>query len=794
MLPLLGIIKFVNVYMNLVLKVHFSGESGTVRRTPEGLPLTTTADKTLGFISWMGVILQSVIHVFSFKNRREAQEVDMSREVSSAGVLGTLDAASQLSSDSLAASLVVARPFKDIDEEWHRANGDVSVEDFDGQVSHHLISVALMQIWSRVFGLEVDFETKTMQGKKMSDAVAFDSRTKDIFISKKFCRPFWRCPISHAHFTQDNYSVLALAVSSILFDSVPMEWKSKDPKKFDAEKKPSILGAIKSSPLGYKSNAGGSTAPAFRPNSDDIAEAQLFILAIELLIQEMHADQSAKGLNTDIKPSTVLQMFTENFDTHVSKMNAFQSRWVEFENHLQISRRDTSWPMKLTQSSNETAAIVLIEKKITQWNIIRLFNAPRGGSNQLYRRFSAIQRPVIRRCLSFALVYNWGGWGGLGSEVPLTTLVEITDSIGFALKDICQITLDTFPSFIQQLFQRFEAPKSGSKEALEYRGVGELFLNLSSVLQKDQGASIAKLCTEVRDTHNSAAIDYLKHVGNMLRNAPNTWSAMDTYMKPRQKFAAAGDLSQVSLSPSMEGLFKTSRISSTALAVISHQDAAKKLLSEKKIEDTIRTTMENNAEDLMYRFLAIDTADRLNPVDREFLPFSFFSRKELSSSTDRNAFPSYLNKMVYNILNVLNSTQRMPRGDDTNDFIQTCLRTIIQVMFAGACVNLEEAGNQFAKLAKNKLVMDQHDSDSLFARVGHMQECIVVCTGSQLKNFKLQRQRCSKIPSRVCTIQPWSMIHPTEFLSKLSNQLQNSRLTPHQPLKFEHRPCLPSPA
>ena len=134
--------------------------------------------------------------------------------------------------------------------------------------------------------------------------------------------------------------MLALAVSSILFDSVPIEWKSKDPKKFDAEKKPSILGAIKNSPLGYKSNAGSSTAPAFRPNSDDIAEAHSFILAIELLIQEMHADQSAKGLNTDIKPLNVLQMFTDknsagtnNFET-VAKMNAFQSRWAEFEKYL----------------------------------------------------------------------------------------------------------------------------------------------------------------------------------------------------------------------------------------------------------------------------------------------------------------------------------------------------------------------------------------------------------------------------------------------------------------------------
>jgi hypothetical protein len=753
MLPLLGIINFVNVYMNLVLKVHFSSESrtdGIIRRTPEGL--TATADKTRGFIGWMNVILNQVTCVFSSQNSGEVRELYLSQKVSVADVL---DRRVSFSSSSF-----VARPFQDIDEEWYCANGDVSVNDFDKEVSHHLISISLSQIWSRVFGLKVDYQTKTFQGLKLSDAVAFESRTRDIFVSKKFCRPFWRCPISHHHFTHENFFLLALAVSSILFDSVPMDWKSNNHKIFEAEKKPSILGAIKLDPMGYPSNSSSGTASAFRPNSDDIVEAELFVLAIELLIQWMHADRSAKGSNQEIEPTHVFERFTEKqYETNVCLiMKSFHSHAkLDFERYVQTDTPEASWPIKLMQSANKTSAMILIEKKITQWNIIR--------GNQLFQRFSAIQRPVIRRCLMFSLVYNWGGWLGIGSEVSLTTITEIIGSIGSALEEICQMTLDTFPGFIEQICHRFEAPKAGSSQAVEYKEIGNAFLKLYHALQKDQCSSISKICSERTGKQNKASLEYLKDIGDMLQNAPSTWSSIDatpsivTHAKLRfQKSAAARSLI-------VDGSSKSP--AKTTISCISHvAEAAIELLTEKKIEDIIRTTVDDNQEDLMYRFLAINIADRKKPVDSEYVTFSFYSRMELINSTDRDLFPKYLNKMVYNILNVLGSSHRLPRGEDTNDFIHTCLRAIIQIIFAGACVNLDEVSHQFAKRSKNMPVMDQKTSNSLFARIGHLQECFVGLRW--LSNGELESKK-EKI-QQTCVQNLTLVTHPSYKISVRSFQ------------------------
>ena len=81
------------------------------------------------------------------------------------------------------------------------------------------------------------------------------------------------------------------------------------------------------------------------------------------------------------------------------------------------------------------------------------------------------------------------------------------------------------------------------------------------------------------------------------------------------------------------------------------------------------------------------------------------------NSTNRNYFPKYLNHMVYNFLSVLGSVHSIQRGEDTNHAIISCLHTLTQIFFGGACVNKEETHKQFVKLANNKLVLD-HERDS----------------------------------------------------------------------------------
>jgi hypothetical protein len=772
--PLCGLLKFFKCYIDLLSHVHFFNDSGSedlVRRTSEGLPLFTSAAKVSGFITWMGIVLKDVVSVFQRKKVSE---------VAGAGVLSALR--SQVTPDNAAAPLIGAgvsdtsdapgfddaseaavvstgstplmslgslsvisrfkakahsyvhfRPFVDFDNQWYGDNGDISVAEFDNQSHHPIISAALNQMWSTIFGLGVNWETPLMQGLKLGDKLAHDSRSRDIASRTIFCRPHWRCPTSYAHFANENLSVLALAISCVLFDQVPMDWKSKKQEE-------SILGAI----------LVGGFQDQRRPNGSDIDEARNFVLAIELLIQEMcanpklrwHNKKSAAFLaqkssvdihaDVEIKPADVLEMFTENF-VEILGTKSFKESADKFTKHLHKDpeRIELSWPAKLLQSANETSAIVLIEKKITHWNIIRLFRASSSDENSLYNHISVSQAPLIRRCLSFALVYNWGGWGGIGSEVSFKKLKLIVESIGVALADICRIAIESLPSFVQQLFQRYEAPKAGSPQAKECIEVGDLFLKLAATLQQNgtdskQADCIIKLCAKPTDSSGSP-LDYLLHVGETLKKAPKQWSQIEPFAKSIQKTT---DIIKPDESRSGRSGLDHSRTSVTSvmpeLRKISIQDAYKNFLRNGKIQDIVSLTVDTNAEHLIFRFLGIKADDRINPVSDGDLPFSFYSKSSLKNSLERDNFPKFLNRMVYNILNVLGSVHSMQRGEDTNRFIASCLRTLTQVIFCGACVDKNEADKQSGKLAKNKLVLDhERDSESFFARTGHVQECLV---------------------------------------------------------------------
>jgi hypothetical protein len=771
-LPLCGLLKFFKCYMDMLSNVHFFNDSGAedvVRRTSEGVPLFTSSAKVSGFITWMGIVLKDVVRVFQRKKRAS--------EVAGAGVLSALgspvtpddaaapllaagvsdkteepgvDGASEaepvstrpapkLSLGTLAVlskfkakahSYIHARAFADFDKQWYGDNGDISVAEFEEQSHHPLISASLNQIWSKINGLGVNWETPMMQGLKLGDKLAHDSRNKDILSSPKFCRPHWRCPISHPHFVNENLCVLALAVSCVLFDQVPMDWKSGAPPGTD-----SILGAILSE--GYKGQK--------RPNGSDIDEARDFILAIELLIQEMCENPKLRWHNkktpapldekghvdihsVEITPMEVLEMLTENF-VEILGTRSFKESASKFERYLHKDPEsvEMSWPAKLLQSCNETSAIVLIEKKITHWNIIRTFRASFSDGNPIYGHISASQAPVIRRCLSFALVSNWGGWGGLGSEVSLRKMKLIVESVGDALTDICRIAIETLPSFVQQLFQRFEAPKAGSPQAKECNEVGDFFLQLAATLQENstdtnQADRIAKICAKATDSIGSP-LDYLVHVGETLKKAPKQWSQIESFAKSAQKTEAITEPQEKKSDQSS----KTG--SSGAMPVfkkISIQDAYKNFLRNPKIQQIVSSTLETNSQNLLFRFLAIDPENRTSPVSSEDLPFSFYSKSSLKNSLDRNDFPKYLNRMVYNLLSVLESVQSMPRGEETNYFIISCLRSLTQVIFCGACVDKGETEKQFGKLSRNRLVLDhERDSVSFFARIGHVQECLV---------------------------------------------------------------------
>jgi len=88
-LPLCGLLKFIKSYMDLVSQIHFFTDSGSedvVRRTSEGLPLTTSFG-VRGFITWMDAIIKEVILLFP-----------PNLHLASAGALSVSDAAAGVSS------------------------------------------------------------------------------------------------------------------------------------------------------------------------------------------------------------------------------------------------------------------------------------------------------------------------------------------------------------------------------------------------------------------------------------------------------------------------------------------------------------------------------------------------------------------------------------------------------------------------------------------------------------------------------------------------------------------------
>jgi hypothetical protein len=241
--------------------------------------------------------------------------------------------------------------------------------------------------------------------------------------------------------------------------------------------------------------------------------------------------------------------------------------------------------------------------------------------------------------------------------------------------------------------------------------------------ESNQADCIIKICAEEADSTNSP-LDYLMHVGETLQKPPKQWSSIEAYVKSIQNNAAIAERTvSTAKATELHELLKATL--SPEERIVSIQDAYKNYFQNPKIQEIVSSTIETNAEDLMFRFLAINTHDRVNPVRADNLPFSFYSKSSLMNSTNRNQFTKYLNDMVYNILSVLGSIHNMPRGEDTIRFIVSCLCTLTQIVFCGACADKEELNKQCVKLSRNKLVLDQLDSESFFARTGHVQECLV---------------------------------------------------------------------
>jgi hypothetical protein len=145
------------------------------------------------------------------------------------------------------------------------------------------------------------------------------------------------------------------------------------------------------------------------------------------------------------------------------------------------------------------------------------------------------------------------------------------------------------------------------------------------------------------------------------------------------------------------------------------------ILDIAQVKQMIQSTVETNHKELLFRFLGVHEYRSGTSSNGH----CFFGKSSIANSTNRNLFPRQMHKMVYNVICVIGSHSRLPRGEETNSLILSSLKTIVQIIYAGACINLDECKSQLSKLTHCKPVLDQQDSESLFARVSHLQECLV---------------------------------------------------------------------
>jgi hypothetical protein len=727
--PMNGLLKFIKAYIDLAMEVHLFRDidsNDVTRRSLDALHLATDSEGVFGFISWINIILKDVINVFTVNQLKNE--------------IGVSHLQPHLSNDVHETGGEVCdaplKSFENLENDWFRSFGDINPDQFDNQCFHGLMSIVLYEIWAIIYGVEPDFESKKWQSKKMSDKTAFIARKRDIDNLAGFCRPCWITPISFKHFTEPSHFLSVLATSCVLEESVPLDWDE------GYESNASILGAFtKTSGFGYPASCAN-----LRPSADDIKEGLMFERLVELLIQKLHFSSKKDGEFLELSSCDVLAFIMENpGSVHDQLQEFFLEESLMFASCLSKLNLH-SWPNILVRARNYEAAVMLIQRKITHWNIISVFDRSNPSFDDLKLKFSRTQFPIIRRCFVFALVHNWGGWNGLGREIRFSQLNDMLVAVGNVLTDICQISIELFPTFLQRLFTMFEAPKIGSALASEFQATGSLFLKMYGTFEKHQSSAIVSICNSLENIASipKTRLKYLRHVGDCLfKRDPTTWSFMDSFAKVN---LLTGGISQQASTGTQSASHKmTYELSSDPIDTITEKAlemSPQLVLDLAPVKQIVQSTLENNSKELLFRFLGIDTQGTRSGRNGS----SFFGVSSIANSTDRDLFPQHLHKMVYNVIGVIGSRNRLIRGPETNALILSSLTTIVQIIYAGACVSLPECEYQLSKLSKNKPVLDQQDTKSLFARVNHLQECLVGlrwCSSHQIDNRQQKAQHDS---------------------------------------------------
>ena len=713
MFPINGILKFIKGYIELALEAHLFIDidvHDVSRRSLDGLPLAVDSDGVFGFISWLNVLLKCIMNLFLVT--QNDGEIGLRHDLLHSSTKPDITGSPRGNVSSI-------KPFETLEIDWFRIFGDMSCDQFDSQCFHGLMSVTFYELWANLYGPEANFETKNSQSKKMSDKDSYVSKKRDLNNSAGFCRPCWLTPISHKHFTERSRFLLALATSCTMEDSVPYDWYD------GSEISASILGAFQaSSTLGYP-----SSSPNFRPSTDDVKKGLMFERLVELMIQKLHFQTlEADGRMHEITARDVLAMimnhptlvYNQYQQFFVEESDVFASCLNKFFHH--------SWPNILAQEQKGKAAAMLIERKITHWNIILAFDPSSSSFAEIKQNFSTTQIPVIKRCLVFALVYNWGGWKGFGRAIRSSQLNEMMDAVSEALKNICKVSIEVFPTFVQRLFRMYESPKINSNVATEFQTTGNLFLGIYEVLSNNQSSTISLICNakETITSSPKTRLKYLRQIGDSLfRRDPSTWRTMESFSQIPVDTSGALHESGIGSNHRNVSIDHTDNLILSPISGVSEaikcESLSQLVLNMEPVKEIIESTLEHNPKQLLFRFLGIGDIESSRTSDRS----CFFGKSAITNSTNRELFPQHLPKMVYNVIGVIGSFNSLLRGEESNALILSSLTTIVQVIYAGACTNMAECKNQLSKYSAFKPVLEQQDSESLFARVNHLQECLL---------------------------------------------------------------------